>query len=96
MFVVHKISDELLAPPEESNNLEKYIVHQVFHKYLFKLCELGYCVSIINVDFLRNVIMRETASIMVEVLIEGTFIELKEGGYVEGRVVDMSQEGIEI
>ena len=74
MFVVHKVSDELLAPPEESQNLEKHIVHQVFQKYLFKFSELGYCVSIINVDFLSNVIMRETANILVEILIEAMFI----------------------
>ena len=74
MLVVSKISDELSLPPSESSNIEKHIVHRVFEKYLFKFCDLGFCVSVLNVDFVRNIIMRETADVVAEIVVELMFI----------------------
>lgn len=96
MLVVHKLLEEVYIPPEETDRIEENTLKRVLQKYLMKGNQLGLCVAVKNITYKDNIVLRESAEVLVELVLELLFLELKEGEYFEGVVTEITPKAIKV
>ncbi len=81
MFFLTKLETSIIIPAEEyTHGPNKSIKYGVFKKYLYKIVSSigGVCVKIKSIEAVDNVILRKTADMKVDLVVELVMLRLNE------------------
>ncbi len=77
MRVTYRISEEVeLAPESYLHHLSKSLRELIFDKYLNKITAYGLCTSINSIKILNNTLLRNSANLLLQILLELEILKL--------------------